>query len=141
MPQCIPQERRVAIYARTPIDTPDLDYTQKHLSRCKSYAKEQGWTVVRDFSDVGGSGATLDRPGLKLLLATVDMHEVDVVLVSSVDRLSHDISLVLTLHSSLKRAGVELHALAIGKVEPHNILDTLTLYNEKLEAEIYRKIP
>ena len=58
----------------------------KHSS--KSQAGE-GWGVVKTAYDDGGfSGATMDRPALKALLAHVKEKRIDVVVVYKVDRLT-----------------------------------------------------
>src|SRR5829696_6424754 len=59
---------------------------------CESYIasqKPEGWVLVPDRYDDGGiSGATLERPALKRLLADIEAQRVDVVVVYKIDRLS-----------------------------------------------------
>ncbi len=59
---------------------------------CEAYVASQraeGWLLVPDRYDDGGiSGATLERPALKRLLADIEAHKVDVVVVYKIDRLS-----------------------------------------------------
>jgi site-specific DNA recombinase len=59
---------------------------------CEAYVSSQraeGWLLVPDRYDDGGfSGATLERPALKRLLADVEAQKVDVVVVYKIDRLS-----------------------------------------------------
>jgi len=59
---------------------------------CEAYVLSQrveGWILVPDRYDDGGiSGATLDRPALKRLLADIEANKVDVVVVYKIDRLS-----------------------------------------------------
>jgi DNA invertase Pin-like site-specific DNA recombinase len=59
---------------------------------CEAYItsqKAEGWLLVPDRYDDGGiSGATLERPALKRLLADIEAHRVDVVVVYKIDRLS-----------------------------------------------------
>ncbi|MFT8247272.1 recombinase family protein [Roseomonas sp. BN140053] len=59
---------------------------------CEAYVASQraeGWTLVPDRYDDGGvSGATLERPALKRLLADIERGLVDVVVVYKIDRLS-----------------------------------------------------
>src|SRR4051794_11206351 len=51
--------------------------------------KPEEWLLVPDRYDDGGiSGATLDRPALKRLLADIEAQRVDVVVVYKIDRLS-----------------------------------------------------
>src|SRR5215204_2238388 len=51
--------------------------------------KAEGWLLVPDRYDDGGiSGATLERPALKRLMADIEARRVDVVVVYKIDRLS-----------------------------------------------------
>jgi len=52
----------------------------------------EGWQVVAEHFDDGGyTGANMDRPALKRLLATVESQSVDCVVVYKVDRLSRSL--------------------------------------------------
>ncbi len=54
--------------------------------------KHEGWILLPNRYDDGGiSGGTMDRPGLKRLLADVKANRVDVVVVYKVDRLSRSL--------------------------------------------------
>jgi len=59
---------------------------------CEAYIasqKPEGWVLVPDRYDDGGiSGATLERPALKRLLADIEDRRVDVIVVYKIDRLS-----------------------------------------------------
>src|SRR5438477_7206798 len=62
---------------------------------CEAYIRSQkgeGWVLVPDRYDDGGiSGATLERPALKRLLADIEAERVDIVLVYKIDRLSRSL--------------------------------------------------
>jgi DNA invertase Pin-like site-specific DNA recombinase len=62
---------------------------------CEAYIasqKPEGWVLVPDRYDDGGwSGATLERPALKRLIADIDDSRVDVVVVYKIDRLSRSL--------------------------------------------------
>jgi DNA invertase Pin-like site-specific DNA recombinase len=52
----------------------------------------EGWLPVPDRYDDGGvSGATLERPALKRLLADIEAEKIDCVVVYKVDRLSRSL--------------------------------------------------
>src|SRR5215216_4126317 len=54
--------------------------------------KAEGWLLVPDRYDDGGiSGATLERPALKRLLADIEAKRVDVIIVYKIDRLSRSL--------------------------------------------------
>ena len=59
---------------------------------CEAYITSQrseGWVAIRDHYDDGGiSGATLERPALKRMLADIEAGLVDTVVVYKIDRLS-----------------------------------------------------
>lgn len=62
---------------------------------CEAYIASQrseGWVATRERYDDGGfSGGTLERPGLKQLLADIDDGLIDVVVVYKIDRLSRSL--------------------------------------------------
>src|SRR5256885_2105602 len=62
---------------------------------CEAYIasqKPEGWLLVPDrYHDGGISGATLERPALKRLLADIEARRVDVVVVYKIDRLSRSL--------------------------------------------------
>ena len=52
-----------------------------------------GWTALAVAYDDGGlSGGTLDRPALQQLLADIQAHKVDAVVVYKVDRLTRSLA-------------------------------------------------
>ena len=54
--------------------------------------RAEGWTVLADRYDDGGfTGANVDRPGLRQLLADVEARRIDCVVVYKVDRLSRSL--------------------------------------------------
>ncbi len=63
---------------------------------CEAYIlsqRHEGWTLVKAAYDDGGfSGGTMERPGLKRLLADVQAGRVDVIVVYKVDRLTRALS-------------------------------------------------
>jgi site-specific DNA recombinase len=77
---------------------------------CEAYIasqKPEGWVLVRDQYDDGGiSGATLERAGLKRLLADIEEGLVDVVVVYKIDRLSRSLADFAKLVDIFDRNGV-----------------------------------
>ena len=63
---------------------------------CEAYIlsqRHEGWSLVPDRYDDGGfSGGSMERPGLKALLADVDAGLVDVIVVYKVDRLTRSLA-------------------------------------------------
>src|SRR5881398_2834964 len=86
---------RCAVYTRKSTEEGlDQEFNSLDAQReaCEAYIASQraeGWLLVPDRYDDGGiSGATLERPALKRLLADIEAQRVDVVVVYKIDRLS-----------------------------------------------------
>jgi len=90
---------RCAIYTRKSTDE-GLDQAFNSLDAqreaCAAYVasqKHEGWTLVPGAYDDGGfSGGSLERPGLRRLLADVESSRVDVIVVYKVDRLTRSLA-------------------------------------------------
>ena len=90
---------RCAIYTRKSTeDGLEQEYNSldAQYDACTAYAlsqRHEGWTVVKDRYDDGGfSGGTLERPGLKRLLADIEAGKVDIILLYKIDRLTRSLS-------------------------------------------------
>lgn len=89
---------RCAIYTRKSSEE-GLDQSFNSLDAQReageAYVKSQaheGWKLIPTLYDDGGySGGSMERPGLKRLLADVDAGEVDVVVVYKIDRLTRSL--------------------------------------------------
>ena len=90
----------------------EQEFNSLHAQReaCEAYIASQrseGWVLVRDQYDDGGiSGGTLERPGLKRLMADIDDGLVDVVVVYKIDRLSRSLADFAKLVEVFDRNGV-----------------------------------
>ena len=76
---------------------------------CERYAETQrglGWELMeRRYDDGGFTGANIDRPAFKRLLADIDDGEVDVVVVYKVDRLSRSLLDFAKVMERFEKAG------------------------------------
>lgn len=104
---------RCAVYTRKSSEEGlEQEFNSLHAQReaCEAYIASQrseGWVLVRDQYDDGGiSGGTLERPGLKRLLADIDDGLVDVVVVYKIDRLSRSLMDFSKLVEVFDRNGV-----------------------------------
>jgi site-specific DNA recombinase len=86
---------RCAIYTRKSTEEGlDQDFNSLDAQReaCEAYIASQrheGWVMLPEPYDDGGfSGGSIERPGLKRLLANVEAGRIDVVVVYKVDRLT-----------------------------------------------------
>ena len=87
--------KRCAIYTRKSSEEGlEQNFNSLHAQRqaCEAFVRSQageGWRLVKTAYDDGGfSGATMERPALKTLLAHVKEKRIDVVVVYKVDRLT-----------------------------------------------------
>jgi site-specific DNA recombinase len=104
---------RCAVYTRKSSEEGlEQEFNSLHAQReaCESYIASQrseGWVLVRDQYDDGGiSGGTLERPGLKRLLADIEEGLVNVVVVYKIDRLSRSLMDFSKLVEVFDRNGV-----------------------------------
>ena len=109
----VPRKLRCAVYTRKSSEEGlEQEFNSLHAQReaCESYIASQrseGWVLVRDQYDDGGiSGGTLERPGLKRLLADIEEGLVDVVVVYKIDRLSRSLMDFSKLVEVFDRNGV-----------------------------------
>src|SRR3984885_13137952 len=86
---------RCAVYTRKSTEEgleQEFNSLDAQREACEAYVVSQraeGWLLVPDrYNDGGISGATLERPALKRLLADIEVNKIDVVVVYKIDRLS-----------------------------------------------------
>lgn len=112
--------KKAAIYARVSTDDQaDKGYSlPSQLDGCRQYIDQLGYSIVVEFKeDNSGAIPVADRPQGKRLAEMVRFREVDAVVVHQVDRLSRDIVDLLATVRNWLRAGVEVYALDVGKIE------------------------
>src|SRR3954466_10302207 len=95
MKKPVVRKLRCAVYTRKSSEEgleQEFNFLDAQREACEAYIasqKPEGWLLVPDRYDDGGiSGATLERPALKRLLADIEARRVDVVVVYKIDRLS-----------------------------------------------------
>ncbi|WP_342743861.1 recombinase family protein [Acuticoccus yangtzensis] len=106
-------KRRCAVYTRKSSEEGlEQEFNSLHAQReaCEAYVasqKSEGWVLLRGRYDDGGfSGGTLERPGLKALIADIEDGLVDVVVVYKIDRLSRSLADFAKLVEAFDRNGV-----------------------------------
>ncbi|MFN7882919.1 MAG: recombinase family protein, partial [bacterium] len=107
------RRQRCAIYTRKSSEEGlDMEFNSLDAQRdaCEAYVASQraeGWAAIRERYDDGGfSGGTLERPGLKRLIADVEAGLIDVIVVYKIDRLSRSLMDFAKLVEILDRNGV-----------------------------------
>ena len=90
---------RCAIYTRKSSEEGlEQSFNSLHAQReaCQAYIqsqREEGWRALPTHYDDGGySGGSMERPGLKQLLADIEARKVDTVVVYKVDRLTRSLA-------------------------------------------------
>jgi len=101
--------KRVGIYVR--VSTTNGQTTENQLRELRQVAARAGWDVVREFEDVGISGAKGrdQRPQYDALLKAVVRREVDMVAAWSVDRLGRSMTDLLAFLNELQGHGADLY--------------------------------
>jgi DNA invertase Pin-like site-specific DNA recombinase len=104
---------RCAVYTRKSTDEGlDREFNTLDAQRdaCEAYVASQraeGWLLIRDRYDDGGfTGATLERPALRRLLADIEQGKVDVIIVYKIDRLSRSLMDFAKLVETMEAHGV-----------------------------------
>jgi site-specific DNA recombinase len=104
--------RRCAIYTRKSTDEGlDMAFNSLDAQReaCEAYIKSQkaeGWVLLPDSYDDGGySGGSMDRPGLRRLMADVEAGRIDIIIVYKVDRLTRALADFARIVDVLDAAG------------------------------------
>ena len=72
--------------------------------KIKALSELHDFCLVRTIEDAGASGKTLDRPGMRALLSLIDKAEVDVVIVSKLDRITRSTADLTRLIERLRGA-------------------------------------
>jgi DNA invertase Pin-like site-specific DNA recombinase len=76
------------------------------------YCKRRGWPIVREYVDVGISGAKDRRPGLDLLIADAHKRKFEVIVVWKFDRFARSVSHLLRALETFRALGIEFVSLS-----------------------------
>ena len=103
---------RCAIYTRKSTDEgleQEFNSLDAQREACAAYIlsqKHEGWQLLPEYYDDGGySGGTMERPGIKQLMADVQAGKVDVIVVYKVDRLTRSLADFAKIVEVLDRGG------------------------------------
>jgi len=109
---------RCAIYTRKSSEEgleQDFNSLDAQREACEAFIRSQkheGWVCLPEMYDDGGiSGATLERPALKRLLAEIEAGRVDTVVVYKVDRLTRSLNDFARIVEVFDRRGVSFVAV------------------------------
>ena len=125
---------RAVLYARYSTDQQDPLSIDTQLMMCRGKLAREGWTEVGCHTDEAESAATMHRPGLQALLATVSRGNVDVVYADAMDRVSRSQADIATLYERLRFRGIVLATNREGIVTPMHIGMMGTINAEQISA-------
>jgi DNA invertase Pin-like site-specific DNA recombinase len=102
--------KRVALYARVSTKNNGQD-PQGQLNLLRDYAVRRGWTIAREFTDEGYSGAKNDRPALQQLMNDARQRNFDVVAVWKFDRFGRSLRDLVNSLEEFRSLGIEFVSL------------------------------
>ena len=93
----------------------DYNSLEAQFDACSAYVRSQigkGWTLIdKHYDDGGFSGGNMNRPALQVLLKDVAEHNVDIVVVYKIDRISRSLADFTELTRLFEKHGVSLVAV------------------------------
>jgi DNA invertase Pin-like site-specific DNA recombinase len=114
--------QKAAIYTR--VSTTD-QHPEMQEAELVEYVKRRGWSLYKEYSDKGVSGAVERRPGLDALLEDCRRKKIDIVVVWKFDRFARSLKQLLN--------ALELfRTLGIGFVSCTEAIDTSLPHGEML---------
>ncbi|RYZ77784.1 MAG: resolvase [Proteobacteria bacterium] len=103
------KRKRAAIYAR--VSTANHDQNPDiQVQELKKYCEARDWELVHVFTD-HASGGTDKREGYQGLLRAIENHEIDVLVVTKLDRLFRSLRQLITALEDFQTKGVAFVAL------------------------------
>ncbi len=82
------EKNRAVIYARFSCDKQREESIEGQIRECMAFARNKGFTVVKNYVDQAISARTDDRPQFQRMINDARGHGFDVVIVWKVDRFS-----------------------------------------------------
>jgi DNA invertase Pin-like site-specific DNA recombinase len=109
---------RAAIYGRFSTDLQRDRSVEDQFALCDGFAKREGLSIVRSYSDKAKSGASIfGRDGLLNLMEDARAGLFDAVVVEALDRISRDQEDLAGIYKRLSFAGVKLIAVHDGQAD------------------------
>jgi DNA invertase Pin-like site-specific DNA recombinase len=103
-------DRRAAVYAR--VSTANGQDPQMQVRELCEYCARRGWPIVREYVDIGISGAKDRRPGLDRLIADAHKRKFEVIVVWKFDRFARSVSHLLRALETFRALGIEFVSLS-----------------------------
>ena len=102
---------------------------ESQAARCEDYARHKGYKVVKTFADRAVSGALIERPAMKELLAYVRKHRKTQIriLIDDISRLARGLEAHLALRAAIAEAGgiLESPSVEFGEDSDSQLIENL----------------
>lgn len=93
--------KRIAIYGRTSNTSHELRLMER-IEKLKNYAESKDCIIIDTYIDSGYKGNTVDRPSLQRLIQDVNVQEVDIIIIGTMQEWSSSMKCCLELYSLMK---------------------------------------
>jgi site-specific DNA recombinase len=110
-----------AIYARYSSDLQREASIEDQIRICRERTAKEGWSIYKEYSDSGISGASLIRPGIQNLLQDALEGRFGIVITESLDRLSRDQEDIAHIFKRISFAGGRIVTLSEGEINELHI--------------------
>lgn len=100
--------KKIAIYAR--VSTSEQNH-EMQLDGLREFAAQRGWTIFREFVDVGISGSKDRRPQLDELMRDARRRRVSAVVVWKFDRFARSVRHLVTALDEFRELGIDFVSL------------------------------
>lgn len=109
---------RIGIYARYSSDLQNPSSVDDQVALCQQLIREQFSPTanILVFKDAALSGATMERPGMRRLMAAARDGRLSVVVAEGLDRLSRNLKDIAAIHETLGYHGVAIWTSHEGKI-------------------------
>ena len=111
-----PQKNRAWIYGNAST-VEQVGFRPAQLEKLTAEAKRRGYAIIGTSYDAGIKGDPIHRPGIQLMLEAVQRGEVDIVMMTSNNQISHCMEKRLPVLNSLYENGIQLYRQEFGRVE------------------------
>lgn len=129
------KEVRAVIYARANSDTEKGWCIGCQISECLEYCDSHSFTVVGGHFDIGSTMA-INRPGLDAIYDLLLSELVDVLVVTSLDRIFRTRNEALEFAELLHESGVTVHVSDLGPKENNPLSEAVTAGMRALETKV-----
>ena len=88
------------------------------LEACRRFVSDKGWTVEDEFTELGESARTVNRPAFKAMAAMLDDHSgITHLVVHKIDRLARNLADYAAVKARLQKLGIRLVSVTEGMEE------------------------